>query len=41
MTGSTGAQAFPQCRFHFGTIDSIATAAGTSLISQIDFFTPG
>ena len=32
---------FPECRFHFGTIDSIATGAGTSLISQLDMFTSG
>jgi hypothetical protein len=32
---------FSQCRFHFGTIDSIAKSAGASMISQLDFFTPG
>jgi hypothetical protein len=36
-TGST----FSQCRFHFGTIDSKAKSGGTSMISQLDFFTPG
>jgi hypothetical protein len=40
--GSAGAsQVFNQCRFHFGTIDSVAKNAGTSMISQLDFFTPG
>jgi hypothetical protein len=39
-TPSTGT-VFGQCRFHFGTIDSKATGAGASMISQIDFFTPG
>ncbi len=32
---------FPDCRFHFGTIDTKAKAAGQALISQIDYFTPG
>jgi hypothetical protein len=31
---------FSQCRFHFGTIDSIAKS-NPSLIGQLDFFTPG
>ena len=31
---------FGQCRFHFGTLDSIAKA-NPSIIPQIDFFTPG
>jgi hypothetical protein len=31
---------FDPCRFHFGTIDSIAKA-NPSMIPQIDFFTPG
>jgi hypothetical protein len=31
-------EVFPNCRFHFGTVDSKATG---SLISQLDFFTPG
>jgi hypothetical protein len=44
--GSSGAtsgnrEVFPNCRFHFGTIDSKATGGGSSLISQLDFFTPG
>jgi hypothetical protein len=43
--GSTGTpptpgKVFSQCRFHFGTIDSIAKS-NTSMISQLDFFTPG
>ena len=32
---------FSQCRFHFGTIDSQAKNAGASMISQLDYFTPG
>jgi hypothetical protein len=32
---------FSQCRFHFGTIDGKATSGGASMISQLDFFTPG
>jgi hypothetical protein len=32
---------FSQCRFHFGTIDSVAKTGGTTLINQLDFFTPG
>jgi hypothetical protein len=40
MGGSPG-HAFAQCRFHFGTIDSKATAAGSNIVPQIDFFTPG
>jgi hypothetical protein len=39
-TPSAG-KVFSQCRFHFGTIDSIAKNGGASLISQLDFFTPG
>src|SRR5664279_1170373 len=39
-TTSTGT-VFRQCRFHFGTIQGKATSAGVSMISQIDFFTPG
>jgi hypothetical protein len=39
--GSSTGTVFGQCRFHFGTIDSIAKSAGTSMISQIDFVTPG
>jgi hypothetical protein len=44
--GSSGAssgnrEVFSNCRFHFGTIDSKATGGGSSLISQLDFFTPG
>jgi hypothetical protein len=34
-------KAFAQNRFHFGTIDSIAKNAGSSMISQLDFFTSG
>ena len=44
--GSSGSssgnrEVFSDCRFHFGTIDSKATGGGASLISQLDFFTPG
>jgi hypothetical protein len=43
-SGTGGAMAadkvFNPCRFHFGTIDSIAKA-NPSMIPQIDFFTPG
>jgi hypothetical protein len=43
-TGAGGAmtadQVFDPCRFHFGTIDSVAKA-NPSMIPQIDFFTPG
>jgi hypothetical protein len=43
-TGTGGAmtadQVFDPCRFHFGTIDSVAKA-NPSMIPQIDFFTPG
>jgi hypothetical protein len=39
-TTATG-KVYSQCRFHFGTIDTIAKNAGTSMISQLDFFTPG
>ena len=43
-TGTGGAVAankvFDPCRFHFGTIDSVAKA-NPSMIPQIDFFTPG
>jgi hypothetical protein len=38
--GSTGS-VFSDCRFHFGTIDTIAIQIGSSLISELDFFTPG
>jgi hypothetical protein len=31
---------FGQCRFHFGTLDSVAKA-NPSIIPQIDYFTPG
>jgi hypothetical protein len=31
---------FSQCRFHFGTIDTIAKAS-PAMIPQLDFFTPG
>jgi len=37
----SGGRVFSQCRFHFGTIDSKAKSGGASLISQLDFFTPG
>jgi hypothetical protein len=40
--GSSGSnRVFSQCRFHFGTIDSVAKNAGSAVISQLDFFTPG
>ena len=44
-TGGTGGamsadKVFDPCRFHFGTIDSIAKGS-PSMIPQIDFFTPG
>jgi hypothetical protein len=41
-TGSGGGagKAFNQCRFHFGTIDSVAKN-NSALIQQLDFFTPG
>ena len=32
---------FSQCRFHFGTLDSVAKTGGASLISQLDMFTSG
>jgi len=32
---------FSPCRFHFGTIDSKARSAGSALITQLDYFTPG
>jgi len=37
---SAAGQVFGQCRFHFGTIDSIATGS-PAMIPQLDFFTPG
>jgi len=44
VTGTGGAPAsgkvFPQCRFHFGAIDTIAKAS-SAMIPQLDFFTPG
>jgi hypothetical protein len=40
-SGNGGGQVFSSCRFHFGTIDSIAKNQGANLISQLDFFTPG
>ncbi|HEX6271385.1 MAG TPA: hypothetical protein VFZ53_00015 [Polyangiaceae bacterium] len=40
-SGSGNREVFSNCRFHFGTIDSKATGGGASLISQLDFFTPG
>ena len=33
-------QVFDPCRFHFGTIDSVAKA-NPAMIPQLDFFTPG
>jgi hypothetical protein len=41
--GSTkpAGKVFSQCRFHFGAIDSTAKNAGASMISQLDYFTPG
>jgi hypothetical protein len=39
--GGSGGKVWSQCRFHFGTIDSVAKAAGPSMISELDFFTPG
>jgi hypothetical protein len=36
----TADKVFDPCRFHFGTIDSIAKGS-PSMIPQIDFFTPG
>jgi hypothetical protein len=38
-TGATE-QVFPECRFHFGTIDSVANG-DPSLIEQLDMFTSG
>lgn len=40
-SGNGGGKVFSSCRFHFGTIDSIAKNGGPELISQLDFFTPG
>jgi hypothetical protein len=40
--GNPGArEVFSSCRFHFGTIDSKAKAAGAATIAQLDYFTPG
>ncbi len=43
-TGAGGAasadQVFSQCRFHFGTLDTVAKSSPT-IIAQLDFFTPG
>jgi hypothetical protein len=39
--GGASGGTFSQCRFHFGTIDSIAKKGGAALIGQLDFFTPG
>jgi hypothetical protein len=45
VTSAAGAagtgSVFSQCRFHFGTIDTIAKNGGASLIGQLDYFTPG
>lgn len=38
--GTTGGRVFSQCRFHFGTIDSIAKA-NAGIRAEIDYFTPG
>ncbi|HTA88471.1 MAG TPA: hypothetical protein VK745_02805 [Polyangiaceae bacterium] len=40
-SSSPAGKVFSQSRFHFGTIDTIEKAAGTSMISQVDFFTSG
>ena len=40
-TSTGNGKVFSQCRFHFGTIDSKAKSGGATLISQLDFFTPG
>ena len=44
MSGTGGAatsgKAFSQCRFHFGTIDSLARN-NPSMLAELDFFTPG
>lgn len=39
-SGVATGNAFNQCRFHFGTIDSVAKN-NSALIAQLDFFTPG
>jgi hypothetical protein len=41
--GSSTGSLFSQCRFHFGTIDTIAkrTTNNPSMSAQLDFFTPG
>jgi hypothetical protein len=41
--GTSTGSVFNQCRFHFGTIDTIAkrTTNSPSMIAQLDFFTPG
>ncbi|HEX3772934.1 MAG TPA: hypothetical protein VHV51_00650 [Polyangiaceae bacterium] len=39
--GTQSGKVFSQSRFHFGTIDTVAKRGGTSLISQLDFFTSG
>jgi hypothetical protein len=41
FTENNSREVFPDCRFHFGTIDSKAKSGGGSLISELDFFTPG
>jgi len=38
-SGSAGT-VYSQCRFHFGTIDSVAKN-NSAMIAQLDFFTPG
>jgi len=41
--GTSSGNVFSQCRFHFGTIDTIAkrTTNNPSMSAQLDFFTPG
>ena len=34
-------QVFPECRFHYGTIDSFAQQGGATLAAQLDMFTSG
>jgi hypothetical protein len=34
-------EAFGQCRFHYGAIDSVAKASASNIIPQLDMFTPG
>lgn len=39
--GSTSSGVFGQCRFHFGTLESIAKASNAATIAELDFVTPG